>query len=252
MSAGGKETSVTAITDATRWPTTMAGVAERVRGLDPSRPLNAVVADLGAIERDRRRTRDGIAAFNFMYRRVTEQVNARLAEFLHPAFVERLAVVFAEFYLHAYRAGDAHQWVSRAWAPLFERRRDKGISRLQFALAGMNAHINNDLAWALLQTWDEFGLAPAEDSAEHRDFDEVNDILAAVQAEVRAQLQSPLLRWIDRLLGRADDRFASISIARARWEAWERGTRWRAHLTPEMGAARDREVGYQSHLILDL
>ena len=51
-------------------------------------------------------------------------------------------------------------WVSKAWAPLFARKDERGILALQFAIAGMNAHINNDLAHALVLTWHELGLEP--------------------------------------------------------------------------------------------
>ena len=39
-----------------------------------------------------------------------------------------------------------------AWQPLFERRADPGIEPIQFALAGMNAHINHDLPLAVVAT----------------------------------------------------------------------------------------------------
>jgi len=185
-----------------------------------------------------------------MYLRVTETVRDSLAEFEDPHAVERLAVVFAEYYLLAYDAAEGRAWVSKAWEPLFEASAHKGIAPVQYALAGMNAHINNDLAWALLQTWSELGRAPHPDSPVYRDFKRVDDILQKVAVEVRATLESGLLALLDRLLGRLDDLCARFVIARARAEAWERATRWHTHLDLAAAAAHDRHVGFDTHLIL--
>jgi hypothetical protein len=249
----------------TEWPTSMSAIAERVRTLDRRRSMDDVAARLLEIERERdgyrnpergavrrrlRRQPDGVACFNYMYLRVTEEVRDSLGRFEDPAFVERLAVVFAEFYLVAYEAANARGWVSKAWEPLFAQSRRKGVAPVQFALAGMNAHINNDLPWALLQTWDELGYPHAPDTPVLRDFQLVNRILAHVAVEVRATLESGLLRWLDRLFGRLDDLVASVVIAKARTEAWRRGERWRRGFDAEAGAAHERHVGYESHLIL--
>jgi hypothetical protein len=245
------------------WPASMTSVAARVRTLDHDRGLDSVVSRLLEIERERRgyrdprrrrfqRRPDGVACFNYLYLRVTEEVRNAEARFEAPEFVERLAVVFAQFYLEAYEAASAGEWVSKAWAPLFERRSERRIAAIRFALAGMNAHINNDLPWALMQTWDEFELEPRKDSPEFRDYELVNTILASVQGEVRWTLQSWLLRWLDRLLGRLDDLFATFNVAKARAEAWERGARWKRRFDEEASAAHERTVGYASHLLLAL
>jgi hypothetical protein len=240
----------------------MCDVAERVRGLEPGRTVDDVVARLLAIERERdgyanperRRRRyrhpDGVACFNYMYLRVTQEVQQRAAEFASPALVERLAVVFAEFYLVEHDAAAVGAWVSPAWRPLFETCDKRGVAPLQFALAGMNAHINNDLPWALLQAWNECGAAPEPDSPDHRDYEQVNEILEDVAGGVRATLESGLLRFLDRLLGRLDDICATVVISRAREEAWRRAARWHRTFDPESAAAHERHVGYESHLIL--
>jgi hypothetical protein len=250
---------------ASGYPTSMIDLAERVHALDPSRGIADVAADLLEIERardgyrnpDRRRVRrrlrrspDGVACFNYMYLSVTEAVRDQLDRFEDPAFVERLAVVFAEFYLREYRAADAGAWISKAWEPLFAEARRKGVAPVQFALAGMNAHINNDLPWALLQAWDELSEGPEEDSPVYRDFQLVNTILEEVAGGVRATLESGLIRWLDRALGRFDDVVATVVIAKARTEAWRRGARWQRGLDVESADAHERHVGYESRLVL--
>jgi hypothetical protein len=243
----------------------MRDVVSRVRALDRSRSLDDVARRLLEIERERdgyrnparnairrrvRRAPDGVACFNYMYLSVTEAVRDRLDEFEDPAGVERLAVVFAEFYFTAYECDATGAWVSRAWAPLFEAAHRKDVAPVQFALAGMNAHINNDLPWALLQCWDELGATQTHDSACFRDFDLVNQVLQEVAVSVRATLESGLMRWLDRILGRLDDLFATVVIARARADAWKRAARWNRTFDAEAADAHERHVGYESHLIL--
>jgi hypothetical protein len=67
-----------------------------------------------------------------------------------------------------------------SWNALFESRFKAGVDRIQFALAGMNAHINHDLALALLQTDDELQLAPSLNSPEHDDYETINGLLETV------------------------------------------------------------------------
>ena len=180
----------------TTWPESMPALAERVSLVPANRSVGEVVDRLTTIEQEldgffspaagspaARRERpplpDGVACFNGMYLQVTEAVRDELPAFESPEFVERLDVLFAEFYFQAFDAAAARAWVSEAWAPLFERRDERGILALQFAIAGMNAHINNDLAHALVLTWRELDLEPSRDTPEFRDYKKVNAILAA-------------------------------------------------------------------------
>ena len=91
---------------------------------------------------------DGVARFNDLYLAVTRAVLAetRAGEFERPELLARLDVVFAG---HCFAAVDAAR-PGHAWRPLFDARRSRRIAPLQFALAGMNAHINHDLALALV------------------------------------------------------------------------------------------------------
>jgi len=89
---------------------------------------------------------DGVKWFNRLYLRVTVSVNAAAGTsttFQDPAFLRRLDVVFANLYFDAAAAGDVDpNQAPSAWRPLFQARHDRDLARLQFALAGMNAHIN--------------------------------------------------------------------------------------------------------------
>jgi hypothetical protein len=126
---------------------------------------------------------DGLKWFNWLYLMVTRAVknNPPAGGFNNPQWLTRLDVVFAEFYFKA-----IDNFIRQAastpssWQALFEARHRAGIERIQFALAGMNAHINHDLSLALLQVDEELNLVPSLNSPEHEDFENVNNILEGV------------------------------------------------------------------------
>ena len=130
---------------------------------------------------------DGVGHFNRLYLLVTERVGERLSAhaFVNPAFLERLDVVFAGLYLEAVDAGDDRR--SEAWTPLFESRAATGVVPLQFALAGMNAHINHDLAVATVRACRQLGLSPTSPGV-LPDYLTINAVLAEVHEEVRQSL----------------------------------------------------------------
>ena len=96
---------------------------------------------------------------------MTEGVQQRLAgvTFRDPSFLARLDVVFANLFLAALGAAKSDPAkLPRAWAPLVDARTTHGIAPLQFALAGMSAHINRDLPVALVATCTELGVGLEE------------------------------------------------------------------------------------------
>ena len=97
---------------------------------------------------------DGLACFNRMYLDVTRQVNSQLGQgfFADPAFMTYLDVAFANLYFAAAEAAETPAAVPLAWRPLAEQRGAPGIEPVQFALAGMNAHISHDLPVAVVTT----------------------------------------------------------------------------------------------------
>ncbi len=123
---------------------------------------------------------DGLWWFNRLYLRVTLAVRSAVTTttFRDPAFLERLDVVFANLYFDAVAAGDADPLAApSAWRPLFESRHQRGILSIQFALAGMNAHINRDLPAGIVATYLATDGAPGHTGARYADFEKVNDLL---------------------------------------------------------------------------
>lgn len=166
---------------------------------------------------------DGVKWFNRLYLRVTENVGAAVAtaQFSDPAFLATLDVVFANLYFSALASGlnDA-QAAPSAWRPLLEARNSSGLARLQFALAGMNAHINRDLPEGIVQAFLAKGGDVITDSVRESDFNKVNDILEQVEQEVKTEFMRGVLGAIDRLSGPVDDAVAMWNVRTARSAAW--------------------------------
>jgi uncharacterized protein DUF5995 len=165
---------------------------------------------------------DGVAQFNELYLTVTRAVahEAGSEGYEDPAFISRLDVVFADLYFAAVDADAAGERAPKAWEPLFEKRHAKGIAPLQFAIAGMNAHINHDLAVSLVDICDQWGIDLDEGTTQHRDYLVVNKTLERVEGQIKARYTTGVIGDVDKLAGPLDDVLANWSVARARDNAW--------------------------------
>jgi hypothetical protein len=223
----------------------------------PLRTIDDVVEVMRALDRAFA-PGDGVKWFNLLYLRVTESVKDDPPDggWLDGRWLERLDVVFAGLYFGALAAwGRERKAAARCWRALFDARRRTDVARIQFALAGMNAHINHDLALALLATSEERGAMPERGSPQHRDFERVNSLLERVEAQVKAELLSRQVREVDRHFGRVDDVIALWKVRKARDTAWTNGELlW--HLREVSLASRkfvqnlDRLVGLSSKGLL--
>jgi hypothetical protein len=168
---------------------------------------------------------DGLACFNRMYLAVTQAVGADLGQgfFADPAFMTRLDVTFANLYFAAAQATGTPAAVPVAWRPLAELRGAAGIEPIQFALAGMNAHINHDLPVAVVSTCTELGSAPA-DGAHFADFQKVDALLDAAEEGIRRSFESAPELALDRHLQAVDKLAACWAINSARDLAWHNAT----------------------------
>jgi hypothetical protein len=168
---------------------------------------------------------DGIACFNRLYFTVTTNVVAaeQSGVFASVAFLSALDVAFGNLYFDALSKLEAGAAPPRAWAPLFAARARTDIAPLQFALAGMNAHINRDLPVGLVQTFTALGIEMARPSAQATDYDKVNDVLASTEATVAQTYFTPLLESLHRDFDGVDDIVANWSVREARAAAWTNG-----------------------------
>jgi hypothetical protein len=167
--------------------------------------------------------KDGVAIFDRLYLEVTRAVDAASAgaEFENRRFVERLDVVFADLYFDAETTIASGASCPVAWRPLVETRA-QSREPIQFALAGMTAHINHDLPIAVITTCEELGLAPEDDSVVHRDYQRVDGLLAMVETRVAGWFDAGLIADIEDVTPKkTDEAIAMWSIAGARDVAWE-------------------------------
>lgn len=179
----------------------------------------AVVAALRAVDADLAAD-DGVWQFNRMYLQVTELVDARISEgyFTNPIFMERLDVVFAHLYLDTLDADRTGRVLPQCWEPVLVSRR-LPLAPIQFAVAGMNAHINHDLPVALIATCEQLGL-DAKSRAVRADYDKVNQILADVHEQVRRSFIRSVVPAVEQELSPLLTLVGSWSVNRARDAAW--------------------------------
>src|SRR5690349_12865744 len=200
---------------------------------------------------------NGVACFARLYREVTEGVNAELEHrtVADARFIAELDVCFAGLFfsaLDAYQTKPGNE--PPAWRPLFQGQSARGVAPLQFALAGMNAHINRDLPVALVTTCRALALDLSESTPEHADFVRVNTLLAQVEQRIKRSYVTGWLGAVDRLVHRVhriDDVVAMWDVARARDAAWTNAQAlWALHgdtaLESEFLATLDRMVGLAS------
>ncbi|WP_235033061.1 DUF5995 family protein [Streptomyces sp. WAC05374] len=140
------------------------------------------------------------------------------------------------------------------WRPLFQYRRHPGVRPLQFALAGINAHIGHDLALAVVDTCRTLNCEPADVEGE---FDRVGDILTLLEERIREELMPgpDLLEVADPLthllgcwsLERARD--GAWLAARSLWQLHHLGGRF-PELAEEFTERLDRSVGLVGRMLL--
>jgi AcrR family transcriptional regulator len=196
--------------------------------------------------------RDGVAVFNRVYLAVTQSVDRHIdaGRFTDRRAAITLDVRFAERYLAAVDAVTEDRRPPACWRPLFQFRRHPGVRPMQFALAGINAHIGHDLALAVVDSCRTLDCEPADLEDE---FERVGDILVSLEERVREDLMPgpDLLQIADPLthllgswsLERARD--ATWSAARALWALREL-----PGLAEEFTDRLDTAVGFASRMLL--
>jgi hypothetical protein len=190
---------------------------------------------------------DGLKWFNKLYSMVTQQIDLKPPPngWEDATWLTRLAVVFANFYFTAIAAAlEQNPDVASSWQALFEARNKTGVDRIQFALAGMNAHINHDLALALLQTNDELHMTPALESPEHDDYERVNGLLEQVLPSALNLLAAGIVGELAQDTGKVGRLLAIWNVRAARDLAWD----FAGHLRNLEGASRDSALEAQDKL----
>lgn len=142
--------------------------------------------------------RDGLWVFNDLYTTITDQVKQGCdnSNYDDNEFMKALDVAFANRYFDALRDDARHPGSAPApWEVLLGRRTVRGIEALQFAAAGVNAHINFDLAAAVFRTWQELG--HGQGAAQHTTYQAIDGIFAKQMEPLRKEFESRWQREVD-------------------------------------------------------
>jgi len=170
---------------------------------------------------------DGLKWFNGLYLQVTQAVQARVeaAGFGDPEWIAKLDVRFAAFYFAAVRgalsaAAIPGSGAPGCWQALFDVRNQASIARIQFALAGMNAHINHDLPQAVVDLCQATGIEPLHGTTQYNDFTALNTTLDSLIESAKRTLHVRLLGDALPPVSGLEDTLAAWSVSAAREAAW--------------------------------
>jgi len=173
--------------------------------------LDAIMAD-----------EDGLKWFNWLYMQVTMAVEQRVAgrSFHDPAWLAELDVQFARLYFDALANWIQGRPAAGCWTVLFMSRRDAAVARIQFAMAGINAHINHDLPLAIDATCDATHTQPEHDSAQYQDYTGINNTLDGLVDLAKQTLMVRLPGDALPPVSHLEDTMAAWNVAAAREAAW--------------------------------
>jgi hypothetical protein len=210
---------------------------------DVSSRLHAIEAELDPS--------DGLIWFNRAYAAMNDAVieAAERHRFDEPMVVERLDCHFADLYFVALASHLSDPGSGPgAWEPLFGNRARADVTPVQFALAGLNAHINRDLPVALVTTLLEKGHAPERDTPVHGDYQHASVILEASLREAATKWRAPGREDAGPAPVLVDAAFEMWCMKRAREAAWVTAeVRWALRTSPVISRHHlevlDRMVG---------
>ena len=179
---------------------------------------------------------DGLKWFNWLYFQVTQAVETRVSAggFVDAAFLSELDVQFAQLYFSALRNFLSNGAVPDCWQTLFALRGQTTLMRIQFAMAGINAHINHDLPIAISMTCQIQNLAPQHNITQYNDYTSLNTTLDSLIEAAKKTLHVRLLGDSVPAVSQIENTIAAWSVSTARESAWNNSELlW--HLRPEAG-----------------
>lgn len=185
----------------------------------------SALAHLQTLEAHYRTRLDARAVFAGAYLVITSAMHDALRErrFLDNPWVETYLTTFANLYLQATAQyeNDLVQGSGEAppaWALAFQTCQAKDISPLAHLLLGVNAHVNRDLALALVHA----GIQTCRNER-YEDHVRVNEVLNAAVNDLQAKVteQAPALAHLDALFGNWDERIACRVVSWARDTVWK-------------------------------
>src|ERR1035441_412585 len=140
--------------------------------------------------------------------------------FANSAWLAELDVQFARLYLDAVKSILSGGPAAGCWQILFVKRSQTPIARVQFALAGINAHINHDLPEAVVSTCQATSTTPLHGSTQYDDYTAVNTTLDGIIQSAIKTLHVRLLGDALPLVSHLEETLAAWSTGAARESAW--------------------------------
>lgn len=165
---------------------------------------------------------DGLKWFNWLYLQVTQAVENRVAigGFNDAAWLSALDVQFASLYFSALNANLMGASCPGCWSAMFDLRSQNDIARIQFAFAGMNAHINHDLPLAIIATCRNTNTVPQHGTPQYNDYTSLNTAMDALIDEAKQTLNVRLPGDSLPPVTHIENALASWDLAAARESAW--------------------------------
>jgi hypothetical protein len=180
---------------------------------------------------------DGLKWFNGLYLQVTQAVEARVdaGGFADPGWLAQLDVQFARLYFSALKSSLSQQTAPSCWQILFNSRSQNVIARIQFALAGINAHINHDLPEAIAATCQITGTTPDHGGTHYNDYSALNSTLDSLVDSAKRTLNVRLPGEALPPISHLQDTMAAWNVAAARESAWQNaGHLWQLRADPQL------------------
>ena len=217
----------------------------------PAKTIDEVISALDTIIEKECANRSCMAYFPILYRKVTVRIKEgiRANEFENSPQMEKLDVLFANRYIDAYESLDNNKPITQSWKIAFGAAKTGKLLIMQHLLLGINAHINLDLGIAVAETVGEAG----ELMDFENDFNKINEILAAMIADVEMKIisVSPLFGLLDKFGKGREDKLVSFSINIARDGAWLFANEY--HFSPNKNTClknRDVAIGFLAEKLI--
>ena len=185
-------------------------------------------------------TNSPIALFAYVYRRTTAEIKKGVESklFKDNERMQAFDVVFANYYIKAYRDHQLQLPISQSWKLAFDAAKEP-LCIVQHITLGMNAHINLDLGIAASTMMHGKELNDLK-----ADFMKVNSILFSLTDELQAGLGkvSKMLFLANWLGQRNDELLINFSIAKARDFSWITANRVWSAPNPEKQQLAMKEI----------
>lgn len=171
---------------------------------------------------------DARAIFLHCYRLMTSNMLVAIDQqrFHDNDWVDKLLHRFAEYYFEALACYDCGENVPLIWQHTHQRAVEKQLHPIQHLLLGVNAHINYDLVLTLHEIlhpeWHD--LSASAKNERYEDHCLVNTIIAETIDQVQDEVvekYAPGMDWIDKIMGRLDEKLIVLMIQRWREKVWE-------------------------------